>query len=89
MLGIYKKKDNRIVHGVLAGLADKYQWDLTKTRLIFILVVLFTPINLFALIAYLVAGYTLPDKGQKRVYYQTPGPRKRKDADIIEDREWF
>ncbi|MGT2910558.1 PspC domain-containing protein [Streptococcus cameli] len=88
MFGIYKKTENKVVSGVLAGVAEKFNWDLSLTRMIFVAIVLFSPVSIFAIIAYIVAALKLP-QNRKNYYYEAPLNRKRKDADIIDDGKWF
>lgn len=87
-LGFYKMRANKQVSGVLAGLADKFDWDLSLTRILFVLTVLFT--NVPALIIYIVLAIFLPYKEDLLEERYGTGPRKRKDAKIVnEDDGWF
>lgn len=84
----YKLKQGAVISGVCAGLADKFNWDVTVVRLVF-LALLFTNIPL--LIIYIVLASILP---YKEVVKRPQGPtteRRRKEADVIQDEEdgWF
>ncbi|EJN93471.1 PspC domain-containing protein [Streptococcus ratti] len=90
----YKQRKNRMICGVVAGLADKYGWDLPIARVLTALFVYFS--GGFGIILYIILAICLPYKedlgknGQSGSYHQ--GPRKRKDAEVIDDKDkgkWF
>lgn len=87
-LGFYKMRQGKSVAGVLAGLADKFGWDLPLTRILFVLAVLFT--NIPGVLVYIVLAIFLPYKEDLLEERYGTGPRKRKDAKMVdEDDGWF
>ena len=85
----YKQRKNKLVCGVCAGLADKFGWDLPLTRILGALLIYFTGFGFFL---YILLAVFLPYKEDlidDDKYGR--GPRKRKDADIIDDDNdgWF
>ncbi|MHC5879297.1 PspC domain-containing protein, partial [Streptococcus pyogenes] len=52
MYGFYKLRRNRLLTGTLAGLADKFKWDVWLVRAIFLAIVLLTKIAWLAMILY-------------------------------------
>ncbi|MGT2846250.1 PspC domain-containing protein [Streptococcus massiliensis] len=84
----YKLKRGKMVDGVLAGLSDKYGFDVSLVRFLF---VLFTIFNFgIGIVIYIALSVILPYKEDvDREKYGT-GPRKRKDAEQIDDKDgWF
>ena len=83
----YRQRKNRMICGVVAGLADKYGWDLPIARVLTALFVYFSAG--FGIVLYIILAICLPYKedlgkdGQPRNYHQ--GPRKRKDAEVIDE----
>ena len=57
---MYKDRDNGLLLGVCAGLADRFEWNPTATRIVALiaLICMFMPTAL----AYLVAGMALPNR---------------------------
>ncbi|HHF7019917.1 TPA: PspC domain-containing protein [Streptococcus mutans] len=92
----YKKRKGSMICGVVAGLSDKYGWELPLAR---ILAALFMYIFPGAIILYIILAVCLPYKedlekdNQQRTYYRhAQGLRKRKDAEVIDeedDNKWF
>lgn len=82
----YKQKKDRWFFGVLAGLSDKFGWNLNLVRVLFVLLLIFIQGGAFL---YLILALILPYKEDliKDAYGQ--GPRKRKEAEVIHDRKWF
>ncbi|TWT10477.1 PspC domain-containing protein [Streptococcus sp. sy004] len=77
----YRLKQGKLVAGVVAGLADKFGWDLTYARILLGLFFYFTG---FGWLIYLLLAIILPYKEEKgKVYWQ--GPRQRKEAKPVED----
>ncbi|EHI75039.1 membrane protein [Streptococcus criceti] len=87
MTGLYKKRQGRIFAGVLAGLADKFGWDVTLVRVLY---AIFTYLIGFGLFLYVLLAVLLPYKeDEERDQYGT-GPRRRKDAEVVDDDDkWF
>ncbi len=56
------RSNNRVIAGVCAGIAEWLGWDTALTRLLFVLVTLFTGI-LAGLTAYLILWIMMPEKG--------------------------
>ena len=84
----YKLRRGKSIEGVLAGLSDKFKIDLGLLRFLY---VIFTVFNFgIGIIIYIALAATLPYKEDiEREMYGT-GPRKRKNADPIEDNDgWF
>lgn len=81
--GFYKQRTNKLVAGVLAGVADRFHWDLKLTRIIFFLICLFGRFGLLAIIIYIVAALTLPFKEDVYADRYGTGPRKVKEAEKI------
>lgn len=53
------RSHNRILGGVLAGIAEYFGWDITWTRIIFVLIILIT--NFPGILAYLIAWVLIPE----------------------------
>jgi phage shock protein C len=60
---LVRGRDNRIVAGVCAGLADYLDLDVNVVRLVVALITLFTVGT--GILAYLVAWAVIPEEGQK------------------------
>ena len=84
----YKMRRNRMISGVLAGLSDKWNLDVTLVRFIF---AIFTIANFgLGIIIYIILAYILPIKEDIEAEMYGTGPRKRKEAQAIEDNDgWF
>lgn len=79
----YKKRQGKLVSGVLAGLADKFHWDLSLMRILTAIFMYFS--KGFIIFLYLVLSLFLPYKEDiDRDKYGT-GPRRRKDAEVIDE----
>ena len=81
----YKSKRHRLVSGVLAGLADKFDLSVKLLRYFFIL---FTVSHDFiGVIIYLLLDTTLPykDEEEQEIFDDGPRPRRRKEAEPIHD----
>lgn len=84
MYGFYKQKRGKIISGVLAAVASRFNWDVWLTRGIFVaIVVLFRGLGLVALAAYVLAAVLLPYKEDVDAERFGTGPRKRKDAEKL------
>ncbi len=60
---LVRRRDNRIIAGVCAGLSDYLGMDVNLVRVLFALVTLFTAGT--GILAYLVAWAVIPEEGQK------------------------
>ncbi|KXT75634.1 PspC domain-containing protein [Streptococcus sp. DD12] len=79
----YRLRKGRWFFGVVAGLADKFGWDVSIARLIIALFIIFSH---YGIIIYLVLGLCLPYKEDEKPKYTSNGGR-RKDAEVIDDEE--
>ncbi|HER4088856.1 TPA: PspC domain-containing protein [Streptococcus pyogenes] len=84
----YKQRKNRLVAGVIAGLADKYGWDLALARVLAALLIYGTG---FGVLFYILLAIFLPYKEDLLEERYGRGPRRRKDADVLNEEEdgWF
>ena len=84
----YKMRRNRMISGVLAGLSDKWDLDVTLVRFIF---AIFTIANFgLGIIIYIILASILPTKEDIEAEMYGTGPRKMKQAEPIDDNEgWF
>ena len=84
----YKMRRNRMVSGVLAGLSDKWKLDVTLVRFLF---AIFTISNFgVGVIIYIILASILPTKEEIEAEMYGTGPRKRKEAEAIDDNDgWF
>ncbi|HEP1346479.1 TPA: PspC domain-containing protein [Streptococcus pyogenes] len=84
----YKQRKNRLVAGVIAGLADKYCWDLALARVLAALLIYGTG---FGVLLYILLAIFLPYKEDLLEERYGRGPRRRKDADVLNEEEdgWF
>lgn len=80
---LYKQKQNKILSGVLAGLANRFGWNLNMTRGIFVLCCFFGRLGLLAIASYLLLSVLLPYKEDVYAEKYGTGPRKVKDAEKI------
>ena len=84
----YKLRRNRMISGVLAGLSDKWDLDVTLVRFIF---AIFTIANFgLGIIIYIILASILPTKEDIEAEMYGTGPRKIKEAEPIDDdKGWF
>lgn len=84
----YKQRKNRLLAGVVAGLADKYGWDLLVAR---ILIGVLMYASGFGVIIYILLAIFLPYKEDLIARRHGNGPRRRKDANPVNDDDdgWF
>ena len=83
----YKLKKNRLISGVLSGLCDKFDFDLSLVRFLFII---FTVVNFgLGILIYILLAMPYKEDIEEEMY--GTGPRKRKEAEAIEDDKdgWF
>lgn len=80
----YKMRKNKMISGVIAGLADKFGWDLSLARILAVILMLSTQFGIFL---YIILALVLPYK--EDIYHEKPlrDGRKRKDAEAVDD-EW-
>ena len=83
MSQFYRLRKGRLAFGVVAGLSDKFGWDVSVARLIFLLFMLFSQ---FGIVLYVVLGLLLPYKEDEKKPFEPNGGR-RKDAEVIDDQE--
>ncbi|HFH8670689.1 TPA: PspC domain-containing protein [Streptococcus agalactiae] len=81
----YKQRKGKLVCGVVAGLADKYNWDLALSRVLIALILYFAK---FGLLLYILLAVFLPYK-EDIIETRRQGPRRRKDAEPVDDDGWF
>lgn len=86
--GFYKQRNNKLVSGVLAGLTNRFRWELSITRIVFVIICLFGRIGLLAISAYILAAVLLPFKEDVYAERYGTGPRKVKDAEKIHKEKW-
>ncbi|HEL0559602.1 TPA: PspC domain-containing protein [Streptococcus equi subsp. zooepidemicus] len=84
----YKQRKHKLMAGVISGLADKYGWDLPLARVLAALLIYFTR---FGVVIYILLAIFLPYKEDLLEERYGRGPRRRKDADVLndEDEGWF
>lgn len=59
---IYRSREDRYVSGVFGGLAEHFSTSAVALRLLFILLIVFTPVTLIGgIIAYLIAVVLMPE----------------------------
>ena len=69
----YKTRKNRLIAGVVAGLADKFGWDLALARILAIILMVSTQFGIFL---YLVLAFLLT----KKIFI--PKSSSRMDANV-------
>ncbi|MER0122686.1 PspC domain-containing protein [Streptococcus sp. ZJ93] len=88
LFGFYKQRTNKLITGVLAGIADRFRVDLTITRIVFFFICLFGRLGLLAIAAYILAAVLLPFKEDVYAERYGTGPRKIKEAEKIHKDKW-
>lgn len=78
MTEFYKLRRNKAVSGVLAGLADRFDWDVSLLRVLFALAIIFT--NIPGVIIYILLAIFLPYKEDLLEEKYGTGPRQVKEA---------
>lgn len=84
----YRLRRGRMISGVLAGLSDKFGFDVNLVRFLF---AMFTVVNFgLGVVLYVIFAMSVPYKEDvEREKYGT-GPRRRKEAEPIQDNDgWF
>lgn len=87
MTEFYKMRQKKVVSGVLAGLSDRFGWDLSLVRTLFALLIIFT--NVPGVIIYGLLAIFLPYKEDLLEEKYGTGPRKVKEAKSSEDDGWI
>lgn len=97
MKKLYKSKDDRMVSGVIGGIAEYFGIDSTLLRLIYA-VVLFvgvgSPVLLYIILAIVMPESKIerkkPEHYNNKGYYKTTASRKRapKEAEKVKDDDW-
>lgn len=84
----YKLKRGRMISGVLAGLSEKFDLDVNLVRFLF---ALFTIFNFgLGIVLYVICALSMPYKEDIEQERYGTGPRRRKDAEPIQDNDgWF
>lgn len=84
----YKQRRHKAVSGVLAGLSDKFGWDLVLVRVLVAIGAYFSAG--FAIFLYIILAIFLPYKEDMIEEQYGTGPRKRKEAKTVKDDDgWF
>lgn len=89
MYEFYRLRRNRLLTGVLAGLADKFKWDIWLVRGVFLAILFFTRARMIPVGLYIAASIFLPIKEEMDAERYGSGPRKRKDAEKIDGGDFF
>lgn len=79
----YKLKRHRLVSGVLAGLADKFDISVALLRFLFIIFIFSSAF--WAVVIYFLLDAILPYKEEEEQVRYGNGPRRRKEAEPIYD----
>lgn len=79
----YKLKHRRLVLGVLAGLADKFDISVALLRFLFILFIFSSAF--WAVVIYFLLDAILPYKEEEEQVLYVNVPRRRKEAEPIYD----
>ena len=97
MKKLYKSKNDRMVSGVIGGIAEYFNIDSTLLRLIYA-VTLFvgvgSPILLYIILAIVIPEPKIerrrPEHNSNKGYYKTNASRKKspKEAEKVEDDDW-
>ncbi|MDY4762240.1 PspC domain-containing protein [Streptococcus thoraltensis] len=84
----YRLKRGRVLAGVLAGLSDKFNWDLNLVRALFVVSCLFAQ---FPIIIYVVLAIFLPYKEDLERQRFGSSKRRRKNAESVgsDDDDWL
>jgi phage shock protein PspC (stress-responsive transcriptional regulator) len=62
-MGLYRLAERKMVSGVLAGIAEKYSWDVSVVRLAAVFLTIFTGIWP-GVVTYIAGAVIIPDKRQ-------------------------
>jgi phage shock protein PspC (stress-responsive transcriptional regulator) len=62
-MGLYRLAERKMVSGVLAGVAEKYLWDVSIVRLVAVFLTIFTGVWP-GVVTYIAGAVIIPDKRQ-------------------------
>lgn len=65
-ISLYRSEQQKIVAGVLGGIAQRYGWNVTLLRIIFVIITLLTSI-LPSVLVYLVLWMVLPTQAPPQI----------------------
>lgn len=97
MKKLYKSKDDRMVSGVIGGIAEYFDIDSTLLRLIYavaLFVGIGSPVLLYIILAIVIPEPKIdrkrPERNKPKGYYKTNASRKSspKEAEKVEDDDW-
>jgi phage shock protein C len=74
---LYRNTDNKMIAGVLSGLADYFGWDVTLVRLGFVGIMLITRIVPLTIL-YILAAFIIPEKPK------AIEPKKASESDAVQ-----
>ncbi|HFI0235319.1 TPA: PspC domain-containing protein [Streptococcus suis] len=84
MLKLFRKRTGQVWRGVLAGLADKFSWNVSVLRWALVLLVAFSGrLGMGLLLTYLILGFVLPYREDWEAEQFGLGPRKIKEAESL------
>lgn len=81
---LYKRRQGKILSGLLAGIAHKIGWETWLVRAIFIASLLWGRASIVVLVLYILGSIYLPYKEDRDAERYGTGPRKIKDAEKID-----
>lgn len=81
---LYKRRQGKILSGLLAGIAHKIGWETWLVRAIFIASLLWGRASIVVLVLYILGSIYLPYKEDRDAERFGTGPRKIKDAEKID-----
>lgn len=61
--GLYRSRKNCMIAGVMGGLAERYGWDVTLVRIIFVMVSIFSA-AFPGILVYLILWFLIPKQDQ-------------------------
>ncbi|TXJ09481.1 MAG: PspC domain-containing protein [Acinetobacter sp.] len=60
--GLYRSRQNCMIAGVIGGLAERFDWNVTLLRIIFVMVSIFSA-AFPGIVVYLILWFLMPKKG--------------------------
>lgn len=96
MKKLYKSREDRMISGVLGGIAEYFGIDSTLLRILYTVAIVFgvgSPIILYVILAILIPEPKISTKSRSRDYdgyYKTKSSRKKapKEAEKVNDDDW-
>lgn len=86
----YRQRKDKIFLGVLSGLADKFHWNLSLVRFLFILFIIMMRGGLFlSSLLYILIAMSMPYKEDVIAKSRGRGPRQRKEAEPVRENDIF